>query len=51
MTLAEATRVAFSNSEVIRSLGGSVVAAPAGTATMFNPALAESDPYAVWRPR
>jgi len=45
MTLAEATRLAFSNSQVIRSLGGSVVTAPAGTATMFNPALVESDPH------
>ena len=45
MTLAEATRLAFANSEVIRNLGGGVVAAPAGTTTMFNPALVESDPY------
>jgi outer membrane protein TolC len=44
MTLAEATRLAFSNSPVIRSLGGSVVAAPSASATLFNPAIIESDP-------
>jgi outer membrane protein TolC len=45
LTLADAMRRAISNSEVIRTLGGSVVAAPAGSATMFNPALVETDPY------
>ncbi|MHB8864880.1 MAG: TolC family protein, partial [Pirellulaceae bacterium] len=44
LSLAEATRLAFASSDVIRNLGGSVVAAPTGSATMFNPAIIESDP-------
>jgi outer membrane protein TolC len=35
-----------SNSSVIRSLGGSVVAAPGGAQTIFQPALVETDPRA-----
>ncbi len=45
MTLSQAMRQALSHSEVIRSLGGSVVTASSGAPTMFNPALVESDPY------
>ncbi|MHB9076971.1 MAG: TolC family protein [Pirellulaceae bacterium] len=44
ISLAEATRLAFASSNVIRNLGGSVVSAPAGSASMFNPAIIESDP-------
>lgn len=44
MTLAEAMRLALGNSSVIRSLGGSVVSAPAGSQTIYNPALTETDP-------
>ncbi len=36
--------MALSNSTVIRSLGGSVVQAPAGSPTIFQPALVETDP-------
>jgi outer membrane protein TolC len=46
MTLAEAMRLALSNNNVIRSLGGSVVQAPSAAQTVFNPALIESDPRA-----
>ncbi len=46
LTLADATRMAFANNEVIRNLGGSVVAGPGGSTTMFNPAIVESDPRA-----
>ena len=44
LSLAEAMRMAMSGSELIRNLGGSVVTAPAGSQTMFNPAIVESDP-------
>ncbi len=44
ISLAEAMRLAFASSDVIRNLGGSVVPGPAGTTTMFNPAIIESDP-------
>lgn len=44
LTLAEAVRLALSNSEVIRSLGGSIVSAPTGSQTMYRPALTETDP-------
>ncbi len=44
LTLAEAVRLALGNGEVIRSLGGNVVAAPSSSQTIFQPALAESDP-------
>ncbi len=44
ISLAEAMRLAFASSDVIRNLGGSVVPGPAGSTTMFNPAIVESDP-------
>ncbi len=44
MNLAEAMQMALSNSEVIRNLGGTVVGAPTGAHTMFNPALVETNP-------
>lgn len=44
LTLSEAVRMALSQGEIIRNLGGSVVSSPAGTRTMFDPALVESDP-------
>ncbi len=44
LTLAEAMRMALGNSTVMRNLGGSVVASPLGSQTIFNPALAETDP-------
>jgi len=44
LTLAEAVRLAMTNSSVIRDLGGSVVAGPSGSQTVFNPALAETNP-------
>ncbi len=44
LTLAEAMRMTLANSTVIRNLGGSVVSAPGGSQTMFNPALVETDP-------
>jgi outer membrane protein TolC len=44
MSLPEAMQQALSSSDVIRNLGGTVVSAPAGTNTMYNPALVETDP-------
>ncbi len=44
MTLPEAVRMAVTHGEVIRVLGGSVVASPGGTQTTYDPALIESDP-------
>jgi len=45
LSLADAVRLAMTNSSVIRNLGGSVVAGPSGSQTVFNPALAETDPH------
>jgi len=45
LTLAEATQMALQSSEVLRSLGGAVVQAPQGTATVLDPALADSNPF------
>ncbi len=46
LTLSEAVRMALSHGEILRNLGGTVVSSPAGTRTMFDPALVESDPRA-----
>jgi outer membrane protein TolC len=46
LTLQEAIELALSNSEVIRQLGGRVVANPESTSTVFDPALVETDPIA-----
>ncbi len=46
LLLADAVRLAMTNSSVIRNLGGSVVAGPSGSQTVFNPALAETNPSA-----
>ncbi|GIW98713.1 MAG: secretion protein [Pirellulaceae bacterium] len=42
--LNEAIQLALSNAEILRSLGGSVVQAPAGVRTKFDPAVTESNP-------
>ena len=45
LTLEEVIRIALSNSQVIRDLGGRVVAQPSdATPTVFDPALQETDP-------
>ncbi|MCB9920777.1 MAG: TolC family protein [Planctomycetaceae bacterium] len=44
LTLQEATRIALANSEVIRELGGRVVASPATSSTVYDPAIREADP-------
>ncbi len=44
MTLQEAIRIALSSSDVLRTLGGSVVTAPQGTATQIDPALTDLNP-------
>lgn len=44
MTLEEAVHMALQRSEVLRSLGGSVVQAPTGSRTRFDPALTETNP-------
>jgi hypothetical protein len=46
LALPEAIQLAMIQNEVIRGLGGSVVAAPGGAQTVFQPALVESDPRA-----
>ncbi|MDX1928995.1 MAG: TolC family protein [Pirellulaceae bacterium] len=42
--LDEVIRTALQNSDILRSLGGSIVQAPAGTPTNFDPALTEANP-------
>ena len=42
--LDEVIRLALQNSDILRSLGGSVVQAPAGTISNFDPALTEANP-------
>jgi outer membrane protein TolC len=42
--LDEVIRIALQNSDILRSLGGSVVQAPAGTISNFDPALTEANP-------
>ncbi|MDA1053092.1 MAG: hypothetical protein O3C40_21780 [Planctomycetota bacterium] len=44
LTLEEATRLALANSEVIRSLGGRVVASPATVSTVYDAAMRDADP-------
>jgi outer membrane protein TolC len=44
LTLEEATRIALANSEVIRDLGGQVVASPATSSTIYDPAIRDADP-------
>jgi outer membrane protein TolC len=46
LELNDAIEMALSNSEILRSLGGSVVQNPLGTQTKFEPARAASDPLA-----
>jgi outer membrane protein TolC len=46
LTLPDAVQLAMTNSNVIRNLGGSVVASPAASSTTFDPALRETDPRA-----
>ena len=44
LTLEEAIQMALSSGDVLRSLGGSVVQAPQGSLTKYNPAIVESNP-------
>ncbi len=44
LTLEEATRIALANSEVIRTLGGQVVASPATASTVYDAAMRDADP-------
>lgn len=44
LTLQEAIRTALQSSDVLRSLGGSVVSAPAGQRTQIDPALTDLNP-------
>lgn len=44
MTLEEATRIALANSQVIRDIGGRVVASPDVSRTIFDPAIQEAHP-------
>jgi outer membrane protein TolC len=46
ITLDEVIRTALQNSDILRSLGGSVVQAPAGTISNYDPALTEGNPLA-----
>jgi len=51
LTLQDAIRAALQSSEVFRSLGGTIVAAPAGQATQRDPALTELNPLSGNRSR
>ena len=42
--LDEVIRLALQNSDILRSLGGSIVQAPAGVVTNFDPAITETNP-------
>ncbi len=44
LTLQEAVQLALESSDVLRNLGGSVVPAPQGSQTEFNPSLTELNP-------
>ena len=44
LTLQEAIQMALQSSDVLRTLGGSVVSAPQGQETQYNPALTELNP-------
>lgn len=44
LTLEDAIRMSLSRSQVLQKLGGQVVAAPAAVSTVYDPAIAASDP-------
>jgi len=44
LTLEEAVQLALTNSEVIRHIGGRIVAAPGTATTVFDPSIIETDP-------
>jgi hypothetical protein len=44
LTLQDAIRLALESSDVLRNLGGTVVAAPQGSGTEYDPALTELNP-------
>ena len=46
LTLNDAIQYALANGDILRTLGGSVVASPQGTLTKFNPAIVETNPQA-----
>jgi outer membrane protein TolC len=44
VSLEEVIQIALQNSDILRSLGGAVVQAPAGIRTQYDPAIVESNP-------
>jgi len=44
LPLEEATRLALANARVLRDLGGQLIRAPQNAATVYNPAISETDP-------
>ncbi len=44
LTLSEAVRLAVSQSPVLRSVGGSVIQAPQGSSTVYDPAMSYANP-------
>jgi outer membrane protein TolC len=46
LTLDEAIQMALANSKVLQKLGGRVLSAPAGTATIYDPALTATNSFA-----
>ena len=44
ITLEEAVRIALENSRVMRDIGGRVLTAPLSTASVYDPAIRETDP-------
>lgn len=45
LTLEEAVEMALAGNKVLQKLGGRVLSAPQGTATSFDPALVETNPF------
>jgi len=45
LTLEDCIETALANSQVLQRLGGAVLSAPQGVATVYDPALLETDPF------
>lgn len=44
LSLEEAVRLALTNSDVIRQVGGRIIAAPGSSSTVFDPSIVDTDP-------
>ena len=45
LTLEQAIEITLANNKVLQKLGGRVVSSPQGTATAYDPAIVETDPF------